>query len=371
MQLRKFHEALGARFTTVNGIEAVADYGDRLGEHAAMRGNAGLLDLTFRGRLCLTGADRVRFLHGQVTNDIKRLSVGSGCYAALVTAKGRMESDLNIYSLADELLLDFEPGLTQKVSQRLAKYIVADDVEVVDIGPLYGLLSVQGPAAESFVRGLGLFPALPSRPFQIVKCAENALGELYLANRPRLGTVGFDLFAPVERLPEVAQKLVDAARATGVRACGWDAFETARIEAGVPRFGIDMDESNFPQECGIEADAVSYSKGCYIGQEVLNRIHTQGHVNRILCGLRLADGLQVLPTRGTRLFSGDRDIGWITSAVASPALRANIGLGYVHREVSQPGTQLTLKNPSDQTFAMVVPLPFREPSDRELRALEV
>src|SRR3954469_14084048 len=110
LSLHEFHHALNASFGEVNGAEMVADYGDLPAEHAALRTNAGVLDLSFRGRICLTGADRVRFLHGQVTNDVKRLGPGQGCYAALVTAKGKMQSDLNIYALADELLLDFEPG---------------------------------------------------------------------------------------------------------------------------------------------------------------------------------------------------------------------------------------------------------------------
>ena len=142
LPLHEFHARLGARFTTVNDAEAVADYGDPLSEHAALRETAAALDLGFRSRLCLTGADRVRFLHGQVTNDVKRLRVGEGCYAALVTAKGKMQSDLNIFCLQDELLLDFEPGLTPTVAQRLEKFIVADDVQVVDVAPHYGLLTV-------------------------------------------------------------------------------------------------------------------------------------------------------------------------------------------------------------------------------------
>src|SRR5437773_338283 len=128
LPLREFHQNLGARFTSVDGAEAVADFGDALAEHTALRATAVVLDLSFRSRLCLVGADRVRFLHGQVTNDVKRLRVGEGCYAALVTAKGKMESDLNIFALQEELLLDFEPGLTQTVSPRLEKFIVADDV---------------------------------------------------------------------------------------------------------------------------------------------------------------------------------------------------------------------------------------------------
>ena len=114
LMLHEFHHSLGARFAELNGAEIVNDYGDWLAEHAALRETAGVLDLSFRCRICLTGADRVRFLHGQVTNDVKKLRVGEGCYAAITTNKGKMESDLNIFCLADELLLDFEPGLTGK-----------------------------------------------------------------------------------------------------------------------------------------------------------------------------------------------------------------------------------------------------------------
>ena len=163
LPLHEFHHSLGARFAGLDGAEIVNDYGDWLAEHAALRQSAGVLDFSFRSRICLTGADRVRFLHGQVTNDVKKLRVGEGCYAALVTAKGKMESDLNIFCLQDELLLDFEPGLTGKISQRLEKFVVADDVQIVDVAPHYGLLSVQGPKAEAVVLAIGLIgrDALP------------------------------------------------------------------------------------------------------------------------------------------------------------------------------------------------------------------
>ena len=155
LAIREFHQRLNARFTELNGMEVVEHYGDPAGEHAALREAAGVLDLSFRSRLCLTGADRQKFLNGQVTNNVKDLKTGQGCYAALVNAKGRMQSDLNIYILADEILLDFEPGYGTKVAQRLEKYIIADDVQVVDVAAHYGLISVQGPEASEVIRALG------------------------------------------------------------------------------------------------------------------------------------------------------------------------------------------------------------------------
>ncbi|HVV73741.1 MAG TPA: glycine cleavage T C-terminal barrel domain-containing protein, partial [Verrucomicrobiae bacterium] len=336
MMLHDFHESLGARFTTLGGTEAAADYGDPLAECSALREHAGMLDLGFRGRLCLTGNDRIRFLHGQVTNDIKRLSVGEGCYAALVTAKGRLESDLNVYRLEDEILLDFEPGLTEPVTKRLEKYIVADDVQIVDVGALYGLLTVQGPAAAETVRDLGFTPEAPTLLFRFVKICDPTLGELYVVNRPRLGTDGFDLFVPSDALAAMAERLLRSTRSHNGTVCGWSAFELARIEAGVPRFGADMDETNFPQECGIEASAVSYTKGCYIGQEVLNRIHTMGHVNRELVGLQISGDATTLPAKGDKLFQQGKEVGFVTSAVHSPSF-ANIALGQVRREAGKAG----------------------------------
>jgi folate-binding protein YgfZ len=377
--LQDFHQALGARFTEVNGCPAVDDYGDWPAEHAALRQSAGVLDLSFRSRLCLVGADRARFLHGQVTNDVNRLREGQGCYAAITTAKGKMEGDLNILCLADELLLDFEPGLAEKISRRLEKYIVADDVQIVDAGPHYGLLSVQGPKAEAVVRALGLFTELPAQPLAFVKASDATLGEIYLAGNARLANssggrtetpseasqpgsksaiAGFDLFVPNQSLGAVADKLVAAAKSIGGRVCGWQALETARIEAGIPRYGADMDETNIPLECGLEARAITYVKGCYIGQEVINRIHSVGHVNRELCGLRLADNLECLPRHGDKLWQAGREAGYVTSAVQSPVLNAGIALGYVRREANQTGAQLTLKTAQGESVAQITTLPF-------------
>jgi len=390
LPLHEFHQNLEARFGALNGAETVADYGDTLAEYTALCETAGVLDLSFRGRLCLMGADRVRFLHGQITNDVKRLRTGEGCYAALVTTKGKMESDLNVLALADELLLDFEPGLSAKVTARLEHYIVADDVQLVDAAPHYGLFSVQGPKAGDVVRALGLVAELPERPLNSVKVTDAALGDIYVVNHAQLdggafgvrrqaerdtaweseivsepkapsplrsaGAVqsGFDLYIPVDSLGAAADKLITAAKALGGRACGWTALETARIEAGIPRFGADMDETNIPLECGIESRAVSYNKGCYIGQEVINRIHSIGHVNRELCRLRLAGDLKSMPARGDKLFHNGKEVGFITSAVKSPATQANVALGYVRREANAVGTKLTPAGADASSFAEIV-----------------
>jgi folate-binding protein YgfZ len=228
----------------------------------------------------------------------------------------------------------------------------------VDVAPLYGLLSVQGPQAADAIRALGLFAEIPNGPLASVKVTDATLGEIYLMNHPRLDIAGFDLFVPTVALAAVADKLIAAAKSVGGRAVGWSAFETARLEAGIPRFGVDMDETNLPQECGIEARAVSYHKGCYIGQEVINRIHSVGHVNRELRGLRLADDLKTLPAKGDKLFKDDKEVGHLTSAIYSPTLKANLALGYVRREANAIGTDLKLRSGAGESEAKIVELPF-------------
>jgi len=356
--LHEFHSTLHARFIEVNGQEAVADYGDVLGEHSAVRERAGILDLSFRSRLCLLGADRQRFLNGQVTNDVKGLKTGQGCYAALITAKGKMVSDLNIYLLEDEILLDFEPGLSGPVAQRLEKYVIADDVQVVDVASAYGLLSVQGPKAAQIIIQLHMGTEPPTQSMHVARWNDPSLGDIYVMNLARLGTNGFDLFAPSGSLVAIWERLMSAAKTSGGRPCGWDASEAARLEAGIPRFGVDMDETNLAPEAGLDARAISYSKGCYIGQEVIARIRTYGQVAKALRGLRLAKELKTLPKKGDKLFKADKEVGYITSALASPALEANLALGYVRRETNQIGTELTLRTSEGESPARIVELPF-------------
>ncbi len=358
LALHEFHLGLNARFTDVNGWEVVEHYGDPLAEHAALRTTAGVMDLSPRGRLCVTGADRARFLNGQVTNNVKDLRPGQGCYAALVSAKGKLQSDLNIHCLRDELLLDFEPGLTATVTTRLEQYIIADDVQIVDAAPHYGLLSVQGPLSQTVAESLGLACEIPAQPMTFSTVSDATLGEVYLMNHPRLGAKGFDFFVPTAALAAVVDKLIAAAKAVGGRACGWQAWEMARMEAGIPRFGPDMDESNLVSEAGIENRAISYSKGCYIGQEVIARIRTYGQVAKALRGLRF-EGSGPLPVKGDKLFHNGKEAGYLTSALRPPALQADIALAYVRKEANQPGTELTVQgaNAGERT-ARVVALPF-------------
>jgi folate-binding protein YgfZ len=353
--LRDQHKKLGAELGELYGCEVPLSYGNMAAEYHSLTTGAAVLDLGYRSRVCMVGSDRQRFLNGQVTNKVEDLRPGQGCYAALITAKGKMQSDLNVFILENEVLLDFEPGLTTTVTERLDKYIIADDVQLVDVSPHYGMLSVQGPRAHEMMAQLGLPISLPDKPRSIAWFNEGGQDH-YIANQPRFGSSGFDLFFPNGELEQIWQKIIDA----GVQPCGWRAAETTRIEQGIPRVRQDIDETNLPPEAGLEKEAIHYNKGCYIGQEVIARLRTYGQVTKALRGLIL-DKLPALPTRGAKLFFNQREVGYLTSAIESPRFQKRVGLGYVRKECNQPGTELQLELNGERYRAVVSTLPFREP----------
>jgi folate-binding protein YgfZ len=216
---------------------------------------------------------------------------------------------------------------------------------------------VQGPKAAAVIKSLPWNPAIPEKPHALAKMDVAALGEIYVMNHARTQSAGYDLFVPSQSMPAIAGQLVTAAKETNGRFCGWQALETARVEAAIPRFGADMDETNLASEV-LDTGAISYSKGCYIGQEVIARVRTYGQVAKALRGLRLPDDLPALPIKGDKLFLGEKEVGCITSAVASLRLKANIALGYVRREANQTGTELLLQMPPRKFPVKIVELPF-------------
>jgi folate-binding protein YgfZ len=272
-----------------------------------------------------------------------------------------MESDLNIYVLPDEVLLDFEPGLDQQLTERFNRYIIADDVQVVDVAPHYGLLSIQGPSAEAVLKSTEPTLSLPSAELHWTRMNHSSWGEVYCMNQRRVGLPGFDLFIPTQSLSAVFSRLLDVARAMGGGPCGWRALEIARVEAGIPRFGAEMDETNLPPETNIEARAINYAKGCYIGQEIIARIRTYGQVAKALRGLRLDPDLQALPEKGDKLFVEGKEVGYVSHAVRSPTLHENIALGYVRREHNRIGNELRMKTKTGDSTARIVELPFVRP----------
>jgi folate-binding protein YgfZ len=356
LKLHDQHLSRGACFFSMNGAEMVSHYGNPAVEYDSLRSSAGLFDLSGRGRLGVTGADRQRYLNGQVTNNIKDLRPGEGCYAVVVNAKGRIQGDMNIFCLADELLLDCEPGFGLSIAQRLERFMVADEVQVTDISEAYGLLSVQGPRSRDvFARAYPGQP-VPTRDWgSQVWLGEN--GEVCAVNLARSGLPGMEVFVPQAELGPTWKRLAGIVTELGGRPCGWECLEWARIEAGIPRYGQDMDERNLASEAGIETRAISYTKGCYIGQEIISRIRNVGKVTRSLRGLEFDDKESPLPRRGDLLTRGGREVGYVTSAIHSPGLGRSVGLGYVRREIVEPGDTLEVPTGAGSRTARLRTLP--------------
>ena len=332
-------------------------------EYQALHEGATLLDRTAdRGRLELRGADRRAYLHGLLTNDIAALSAGAGCYAALLTPQGRMISDMRVSELRDRLFIDLPASTTEAVRQRLADFIFSEDVEVQDISGAVAQWGLYGPAAAQLVEsvldtGAGAAgDALASVPFY-------GNVERTFRDRPAVlirsddfGVGGFEILIDASVSDLLQQALLDA----GAQRIDAATADVARVEAGRPAFGRDMDATTIPLEAGIEDRAISLTKGCYVGQEIIIRVlhRGQGRVAKRLVGMVGAAGEgPLLP--GMRLEAGGREIGSLTSAVDSPRLRRPIALGYVHRDFSEPGHVLEVRHGDDPARSVtVVTTPF-------------
>ncbi len=308
----------------------------------------GLIDLDQRGRLCLTGADRASFLHGQITQDTRALAFGQGAFAALADAKGRIQADLTIYCLREELLLDFEPGMTSMVQQRLEHYLVSEDVTVLDPSSLYTLLSLQGPSSEPVLRDVLQDTEMPRQARDFIE-VPGEQGPLYICCRPRCGSHGFDLFLPRSLADAMHAQLEAAVLSKGGCRVGPRALEMARIEAGVPRVPVDMGPDYLVQETGLESAVVSFSKGCYIGQEVISRIRSQGKLNKSLRRVVFHSIPEVTAECELTLYVGDKRVGVFTSGAVIPGKTPRaLGFAYIKRDFLDPSTPLRCRDASGQ-----------------------
>jgi folate-binding protein YgfZ len=321
--------------------------------YQAARQAAALLDRSSRGRILVNGRDRASYLQGLLTNDIEALRPGGGCYAAYLTAQGRMIADLWVYELGDLILLSLAGEVRGTVMARLDQFIFSEDVQLGDVTDTFGQVAVVGPGAAAAVSGLLDDPAglsLDTLP-EHGNLRSRAGGQPVIITRiTDTGEPGFDLYA--ER-PQIEQ-LKDRLMAAGVVALDADTADILRIEAGIPRFGPDMDEHTIPLEAGIESRAISMTKGCYVGQEVIVRVLHRGHgrVARKLVGLVL-DGERT-PSAGDAVLSGEHPAGDVRSAAKSPTLGRPIALAYVQRDLAAPGTPLAVNG----SAAAVAELPF-------------
>jgi folate-binding protein YgfZ len=318
-------------------------------EYRALREGAGIVDRSARGRLTVTGADRRTYLQGLLSNDIEALSAGTGCYAAFLTAQGRMIADMRVFETGRSLLVDLDRSRAAPVAARWTQFVFSEDVLIVDDSDATAEIGVYGPLSAQIVSMALAAAGAPQRgeveeilhtiPLYGNRSWDLSGSSVVVVSSDDIGVRGFDLIVPSTSEVNVRAILEQS----GGVPVGAGAAENCRVEGGRPVFGVDMTEDTIPLEAGIEERAISLTKGCYVGQEVIIRVlhRGQGRVARRLVGMIFEPGAPV-PASGERVGTADREIGWITSAVASPALGRPIALGYVHRDYAQPGTTFSV-----------------------------
>jgi folate-binding protein YgfZ len=303
-----------------------------LDQYNAAHNSAAILDRSSQGTIALTGGDRASFLHALLTNDIARLAPGQGVYAAYLTPQGRMISDMRVIETGARMLLTVEHDIAAPLAERFDRLIFSEDVQAKDVTIDVTAIGVHGPSAASLIQQAAGIPVtgLADQYDNITS------GSVTIVRDDALGVPGYDVYVPAGHGDVMRAKLVEA----GAVAASEETGETLRIEAARPRFGIDMSTDTIPLEAGIEDRAISFTKGCYVGQEVIIRVMHRGHgrVARRLVSIVVTNGR--VPARGSKIHVGDRVVGEITSAAASPKLGTALALAYVQREHAVPGAEL-------------------------------
>jgi folate-binding protein YgfZ len=318
----------------VDGWSVAAAYDEPAREYAALRDDAAVVDLAFRTRLRVTGGDRVDFLQGMLSNDVRRLAVGDGCHALLLSEQGKVVADCVVLALADAFVLDARALALARATGALGRYIVADDVELVTEDATHAV-GIVGPHAAAALARLGI--TAPAAVPYAHALHETDVGPVRVIRVPQPGAGGFVCLVPRDRVQAWWRACRDVA---GIAPAGFEAFESVRIESGVPADGVDIGPETIALEAPLE-DAISFVKGCYLGQEVIERVSARGHVNRKLVGLLIEAA--TTPRAGDAIAAGDKEIGRVTSAAWSWRLARPIALGYVRREHVAPGTRLEVR----------------------------
>lgn len=296
--------------------------------YQALRESASWIDLSARGRLRITGEDRARLLHAMTTNQVQELKPGQGCYAFFLNAQGRILGDANLFCFEDHILLDTEPETRVKLSEHLERYIIADDVTVEDVSESTLAIGIEGPHSAAVLEKLGA--AIPAEPY-----ASATWGSRTVVRASTTGSEGFCIIAPASDKASLMAALNTLPQATS------DDARVVRIEHGRPRYGEEISERYLLQETA-QMHAVNFSKGCYLGQEIVERVRSRAQIHRVLCGLEI-DTSEV-PPAGSKLTAGDApaNAAEIASAAFSPALCKVVALAYVRIPHDQPGSELSL-----------------------------
>jgi folate-binding protein YgfZ len=326
-------------------------------DDTALHGGAVTGAIADRRQIAVAGPDRASFLQGFLTNDIPALAAGQGCYAAWLTPQGRMLTDLHVLESGDMLLLDVPAAGVEETAGRLEQFHFTEDVQIASLADSLRAVWLHGPRAAEILENLAPreeSAGQKAQPYGEWSQYQNArvdiAGSSVVAARiDQLGVPGFAIYVDAGQEAALTSALIGA----GAVAAAPSSLEAARVEAGYPLFGTDMTTDTIPLEAGIEGRAISLTKGCYVGQEVIIRVLHRGggRVARKLVGLRIGGAV---PARGAKIFTGEKEIGFVTSAAESPRLGA-IALGYVHRDSVEPGTAVDVGDASARSPAVVTP----------------
>lgn len=343
------HAEQESRLMNYHGAAVSASYSDPVTEHDAVRNAAGLFDFSFRFKFTARGTDRVRFLHGMVSNDVKGLAPGRGNYATLLDVRGHILADLYVYCEEDQLIVDTDADLIEKVLQTLSRYNIGGRVplERADLSAL----SVQGPKARAILQSAFALDLPGPEEFSHVS-AEVAGRPVKLVRAGNTGEEGYEIWAAGAEFETIRNTLLARGVNEGLIPCGCQALELLRIEAGVAEYGTELAEDTLPLEAGL-LNALSFNKGCYIGQEIVERARSRGRVNWNLSGL-IVEASEA-PQAGKKVSSEGKEIGEITSACVSPSLSKTLAMAYLRKEVAEPETKLSL---ASGPAAFVTALPF-------------
>ena len=350
LPLHERHLASGAKLDTVGDWELPLTYGDAADEYMAARRRAVLVDRGHYGILEVEGRDRATFLHALLSNEVKALAPGQGCAATLLDVHGKVQVVLSVWVLDDRILLVVPPGTARKVLEALDHYLFSEKVSLRDASEETALFLLVGPEAWALVERLtGVRP--PERPWAHVAATLDGAAVRLVTGDGETGGAEIWCATAAADTARVWAALVDA----GARPVGLTALESLRIEAGTPRFGHDVDESVLLPEIPLER-LVSYTKGCYPGQEVVVRIRDRGHVNRVLTGLVLEG--DTVPAPGAEVVADGGAVGRVTSAVRSFGLGRPIALAFVKRQHAKPDTAVSVRVGERTIAARVSSLPF-------------
>lgn len=363
--LYHIHEQLGATFAKrLHDWNVPVQFTDPISEHHAVRNSVGIADVSYRGRYRLTGEDRAKFLHRIISNDVENLSTGQGTYATLLTHRGKIIADLNVYILEDIIGIDTAPETTESLFNELDKYIIADDVEISDLTTDTGAVAVHGPKSLDLVQsvlGMDALADLPERHNRLREAGTLFNNVVVCVRTNTTGEIGYTLYTAAHGLEVLWEKLMHEGAQFNVQPIGWNALESLRIETGIPRYGTELTDSVIPLEAELE-HAIDFEKGCYIGQEIVARMKYRGHPNRLLRGIAI-DGISTSSGcpeihQAAPVFSGDKEVGWITSATFAPTLGKSIAMAYVRMAVTEAGSHVQVETSKGRVDGTIALLPF-------------